>query len=138
MLKSFVTEFRSFISRGNVVDLAIGIIMGAAFTAIVTSLVQDVLMPPLGWIMGGLDFSNLFLTLNGQDYASLKAAQDAGAPTINYGIFINAIIKFVIVSFAVFWLVKAVNKFKQKEAEVPAKPTKSEELLAEIRDLLKK
>lgn len=138
MLKSFVTEFRSFISRGNVVDLAIGIIMGAAFTAIVTSLVQDVLMPPLGWIMGGLDFSNLFLTLNGQDYASLKAAQDAGAPTINYGIFINAIIKFIIVSFAVFWLVKAVNKFKQKEAEAPAKLTKSEELLAEIRDLLKK
>jgi large conductance mechanosensitive channel len=104
----------------------------------VTSLVQDVLMPPLGWIMGGLDFSNLFFTLNGQDYASLKAAQDAGAPTINYGIFINAIIKFIIVSFAVFWLVKAVNKFKQNEADAPAKITKSEELLAEIRDLLKK
>ena len=146
---SLVQEFKTFISRGNVVDLAVGIIMGAAFTAIVTSLVQDVVMPPIGWIMGGLDFSNLFialpdkLTLPGVDgaaiktYATLKAAQDAGVVTINYGIFINAIIKFLIVSWAVFWLVKLVNKIKKNEAAAPA-VSKTEVLLKEIRDLLKK
>ena len=136
-----VQEFKSFISRGNVVDLAVGIIMGAAFTAIVTSLVQDVIMPPIGWVMGGLDFSNLFLTLNGEHYASLKAAQDAGAPTINYGIFVNAVIKFLIVSWAVFWLVQGVNRIKKAdEAAEKASPklSKSEELLIEIRDALKK
>lgn len=146
---SLVNEFKTFISRGNVVDLAVGIIMGAAFTAIVTSLVQDVVMPPIGWIMGGLDFSNLFIALPDKlvlpgtegatlkTYATLKAAQDAGVVTINYGIFINAIIKFLIVSWAVFWLVKLVNKIKKNEAAAPA-ATKSEVLLEEIRDLLKK
>ncbi len=137
MFKNLAEEFKGFISRGNVIDLAVGIIMGAAFTAIVTSLVQDVIMPPIGWAMGGLDFSNFFISLKGGDFANLKAAQDAGAPTINYGLFINAIIKFLIVSFAVFWLVKAVNKLKKNEAKTAA-PTKSEELLTEIRDLLKK
>lgn len=151
MFKNFATEFRSFISRGNVVDLAVGIIMGAAFTAIVTSLVQDVILPPIGWIMGGLDFSNLFVQLpdklalplpGGEPmvdkmYNTLKAAQDAGVVTVNYGLFINAIIKFLIVSFAVFWLVKGVNRLKKAEEAAPAKVTKSEELLQEIRDLLK-
>ncbi len=134
---ALVSEFKAFISRGNVVDLAVGIIMGAAFTAIVTSLVQDVIMPPIGWVMGGLDFSNYFLSLNGESYASIKAAQDAGAPTINYGLFINAVIKFLIVSWAVFWLVKLVNKIKKAEEAAP-KVTKTEELLADIRDLLAK
>ena len=134
---ALVSEFKAFISRGNVVDLAVGIIMGAAFTAIVTSLVQDVIMPPIGWVMGGLDFSNYFLSLNGGSYASIKAAQDAGAPTINYGLFINAVIKFLIVSWAVFWLVKLVNKIKKAEEAAP-KVTKTEELLADIRDLLAK
>ena len=134
---ALVSEFKALISRGNVVDLAVGIIMGAAFTAIVTSLVQDVIMPPIGWVMGGLDFSNYFLSLNGESYASIKAAQDAGAPTINYGLFINAVIKFLIVSWAVFWLVKLVNKIKKAEEAAP-KVTKTEELLADIRDLLAK
>lgn len=137
---AIVQEFRKFISRGNVIDLAVGIIMGAAFTAIVNSLVQDVIMPPIGWAMGNLDFSNFFLALNGGDYPSLKAAQDAGAPTLNYGIFINAIIKFIIVSWAVFWLVKVVNRIKSAETKeaAAAPPTKEEVLLTEIRDLLAK
>ena len=137
MLAKYASEFRSFISRGNVIDLAVGIIMGAAFTAIVNSLVQDVIMPPIGWLMGNLDFSSFFLALNGEHYANIKAAQDAGAPTVNYGLFINAVIKFVIVSFAVFWLVKLVNRIKKADAAVPAAPTKTEELLSEIRDVLK-
>jgi len=142
-VKNTVTEFKSFISRGNVIDLAVGIIMGAAFTAIVTSLVQDVVMPPIGWAMGGLDFSSFFIALNGESYPTLKAAQDAGAPTINYGLFINAIIKFLLVAWAVFWLVKVVNKIKKADdaaaaAAPPPPPTKSEALLSEIRDLLAK
>lgn len=144
----FVQEFREFISRGNVIDLAVGIIMGAAFTAIVTSLVQDVIMPPIGWIMGGIDFSNLFVALPNKltavmdgtamkTYSSVKAAQDAGLVTINYGLFINAIIKFMIVAWAVFWLVKVVNRVKKADAKAPAN-TKEEILLTEIRDLLAK
>lgn len=128
-------EFKTFISRGNVIDLAVGIIMGAAFTAIVNSLVSDVIMPPIGMLIGGLDFSNLFLSLSGGDYANLKAAKDAGAATINYGIFINAIIHFIIVSFAVFILVRQVNRFRSLPTETA--PSASEVLLREIRDLLK-
>ena len=136
-------EFTKFIARGNVIDLAVGIIMGAAFTAIVTSLVGDIIMPPIGVILGGVDFSNLFLTLRGGPFPSLAAAQQAGAATINYGVFINAIIKFVIVALAVFLLVKQVNKLQQllireeKKEEAKAGPSKSEVLLTEIRDLLK-
>lgn len=129
-------EFREFISRGNVLDLAVGIIIGAAFTSIVNSLVNDILMPPIGFIMGGIDFSNHFISLSGGDYASLKAAQDAGAATINYGLFINAIVKFVIVAFAVFILVKQVNRFRRKEAEKAPAMSKQEILLTEIRDAL--
>lgn len=142
-------EFKSFIARGNVIDLAVGIIMGAAFTAIVTSLVQDVIMPPIGWAMGGLDFSNYFFNpadpLSEKVYASLEEARKAGAPVIAYGAFINAVIKFVIVATAVFVLVKNVNKLQQKlhrEQKAgnapPAAPTPTEALLTEIRDLLKK
>ena len=137
MFTKYASEFRAFISRGNVIDLAVGIIMGAAFTAIVNSLVQDVILPPIGWLMGNLDFSSFFLALNGEQYPTIKAAQEAGAPTINYGMFINAVIKFIIVSFAVFWLVKLVNRIKKADAAVPVAPTKTEELLTEIRDALK-
>ena len=135
---SVVKEFKQFISRGNVVDLAVGIIMGAAFTTIVNSLVNDIIMPPIGKAMGGLDFSNYFVTLSDGTYATLKAAKDAGAATINYGIFLNAVLNFLIVAAAVFFLVKQVNRFRKQEEATPAAPTTSERLLSEIRDLLKK
>lgn len=134
---SILNEFKAFISRGNVIDLAVGIIIGAAFTAIVSSLVGDIVMPVIGWLMHGIDFSNFFVALNGEGYASLKAAKDAGAPVIAYGQFINAVINFLIVSFVIFTVVKQVNRFKRHEAAAPAAPTASETLLAEIRDLLR-
>jgi large conductance mechanosensitive channel len=130
-------EFKAFISRGNVIDLAVGIIIGAAFTGIVNSLVNDIIMPPIGLVLGGIDFSNLYLNLSGGSYPSLKAAQDAGAATINYGVFINAIIRFVIVAFAVFILVKQVNRLYRKPAGPPPPPPAEEVLLTEIRDILK-
>ncbi len=137
-------EFRAFIARGNVIDLAVGIIMGTAFTAIVSSLVNDVIMPPLGVLIGGIDFTNFFITLSGKGAETLSAAQATGSATLNYGVFFNAILKFVIVSFAVFILVKQVNRLqamiKSEEAAAPpppAAPSREELLLAEIRDLLK-
>ena len=135
---AFVQEFKQFISRGNVVDLAVGIIIGAAFTGIVNSLVTDIIMPPIGKIMGGIDFKDFFINLSSGDYSTLKAATDAGAATINYGLFLNQVINFLIVSFAVFVLVKQVNRFKKAQDAVPVPPSKSELLLEEIRDLLKK
>lgn len=134
-------EFRDFAMRGNVIDLAVGIIIGAAFTTVVNSLVKDIIMPPIGYLMNGIDFSNFFITLTGGEYPSLKAAQDAGVVSINYGVFINAVINFLIVAFAVFILVKQVNRFRKQEAAAPAAPpapTTSEKLLTEIRDLLQK
>jgi large conductance mechanosensitive channel len=110
-------EFRDFAMRGNVIDLAIGVIIGAAFGKIVTSLVNDVLMPPLGLLLGKVDFSNLFVTLSGTHYNSLAEAKAAGAATLNYGIFINNCIDFLLVAFAVFLLVKQVNRFMPKPAE---------------------
>ena len=133
-------EFKSFIARGNVIDLAVGIIIGAAFTAIVNSLVNDIIMPPIGVVLGGIDFSNFFITLSKGTYPTLAEAQKAGAATLNYGLFINAVIKFLIVAWAVFILVKQVNRFHRKEEAAPsppAPPPKQEVLLAEIRDLLK-
>jgi len=133
-------EFREFALRGNVMDMAIGIIIGAAFGPIVKSLVNDVIMPPIGLLMGHVDFSNLFIPLNGQHYASLAAAKEAGAATINYGVFINTIINFIIVVFAVFFLVKVMNAAKRKEEEAPKAPPAppaDEILLTEIRDILK-
>jgi len=130
-------EFRDFAMRGNVIDLAIGIIIGAAFTTVVNSLVKDIIMPPIGYIMNGIDFSNFFVVLKGDTYASLKAAQDAGAVTVNYGVFINAVINFLIVAFAVFILVKQVNRFRKEAPPAPPAPTTSEKLLMEIRDALK-
>lgn len=135
---SWVAEFRAFIMRGNVVDLAVGIIIGAAFTGIVSSLVKDIFNPFLGLLTGGLDFSNLFIPLNGQHYASLAEAQHAGAATVNIGLFLNAIIQFLIVSFAIFWVVKGLSRLQaKKDAGPPPGPTPTEALLSEIRDLLK-
>ncbi len=133
---SWLSEFQSFILRGNVVDLAVGIIIGAAFTTIVNSLVKDIFTPLLGLLIGGIDFSNFFVTLRGPVQPTLDAAQKAGAVTLNIGVFLNAVIQFVIVAFAIFWLVKAVSRLQRKDAFAPAAPTTSEKLLAEIRDAL--
>jgi large conductance mechanosensitive channel len=133
-------EFHEFAMRGNVVDLAVGIILGAAFTTIVNSLVNDIIMPPIGLLIGGIDFSSFFVTLKGSSYPTLEAAKAAGAVTMNYGLFINAIIRFVIVAFAIFILVKQINRLKHEEPAAPAappEPPRQEVLLAEIRDLLK-
>jgi large conductance mechanosensitive channel len=119
-------EFKTFALRGNVLDLAIGIIIGTAFGKIITSLVNDVLMPPIGLLLGKVDFSNLFIDLSGQGYPSLAAAQAAGAPTINYGLFINSVIDFVIVAFVIFLLVRQVNRLTAPPAQAPAAPTTKE------------
>ncbi len=118
-------EFKEFVVRGNVLDLAVAVIIGGAFGKIVTSFVNDVLMPPIGLLLGGVDFANLFISLNGQAYASLADAQAAGAPTINYGVFLNTVIDFVIVAFVIFLIVKAANKTKKQEP-APAAPTTRE------------
>ena len=132
-----LNEFKKFAVRGNVIDLAVGIIIGTAFTAIVNSLVNDLLMPPLGLVIGGIDFSDFFLTIKGGGHETLAAAKAAGDVTINYGLFLNSIIKFVIVAFAVFLLVRQINKLAGPKDAAPAAPPKSELLLEEIRDLLK-
>ena len=112
----FVSEFKEFAMKGNVLDMAVGIIIGVAFGAIVSSLVKDVIMPPIGMIMGGINFGDLFIALDGKTYASLAAAQAAAAPTINYGLFINTIINFLIVALAIFMLIRQVNAAKKKPA----------------------
>ena len=117
-------EFKEFAMRGNVLDMAVGIIIGAAFGKIVTSFVSDVLMPPIGLLLGGLDFSSLFVNLSGKSYETLAAAKAASAPTLNYGLFLNAVIDFLIVAFAVFLVVKQVNRFRQPAPAVPAPATK--------------
>lgn len=127
-------EFKKFAMRGNVVDMAVGIIIGAAFGKIVSSLVKDVIMPPIGKLMGGVDFSSLFINLGDVAYESLAAAEKAGAPTINYGVFINTVLDFIIVALAIFMVVKGMNSLKKKEQEAPAAPTTKEcpECLSEI------
>ena len=134
----WLSEFQAFIMRGSVVDLAVGLIIGVAFTGVVNSLVKDIFNPVIGLLIGGIDFSNLFVPLNGQHYDSLEAARRANAPTMNIGIFINTIIQFLIVGFAIFWTIKALSRLHLTEAKKPPPgPTKSEVLLEEIRDLLK-
>ena len=135
-----IKEFREFAVKGNAIDLAVGVVIGAAFGSIVGSLVKDIIMPPIGYISGGIDFSNYFVNLSGGEYATLKAATDAGAATINVGVFINTVINFLIVAVAIFLMVKCINRMRRKEEEAPASPpppSKEEVLLAEIRDLLK-
>ncbi|WP_439650176.1 large conductance mechanosensitive channel protein MscL [Isoalcanivorax beigongshangi] len=139
-----MSEFKEFAVKGNVVDMAVGIIIGGAFGTIVQSLVNDIIMPPVGLLLGGVDFSELFLVLQGDGvYATLADAQAAGAVTINYGAFINNVVSFLIVAFAVFMLVKTVNRMKRKEEAVeapaaPAAPAEEVVLLREIRDSLRK
>lgn len=132
-------EFKEFAMRGNVVDMAVGIIIGAAFGKIISSLVKDVIMPPIGMLMGSVDFSQLYINLSDTVYKSLALAQEAGAPTINYGIFLNHVLDFLIVAFAIFMVIRGMNKLKKKEEEKPAEPPKPSEevkLLTEIRDAL--
>jgi large conductance mechanosensitive channel len=117
-------EFKEFVMRGNVVDLAVAVILAGAFGKIVTSFVNDILMPPIGMLLGGVDFTNLYISLNGQTYASLAAAQAAGAPTINYGIFLTTIIDFIIVAFVIFLIVRTMNRMKAQPA--PAEPVTKE------------
>ncbi len=132
-------EFKEFAMRGNVMDMAVGIIIGGAFGKIVASMVNDVIMPPIGLLMGGVDFSNLFVSLDGTAYPSLDAAKEAGAATLNYGAFIQSVVDFVIVAFAIFMMVKWMNNLQKKEEAAPAPPpSKEEKLLTEIRDLLAK
>ncbi len=134
-------EFKEFAMRGNVMDMAIGIIIGAAFGKIVSSFVNDVLMPPIGMLMGGVNFHELFYTLSGEQAATLAAAKEAGAVTINYGSFIQTVIDFIIIAFVIFMVIRAMNNAKRKEEEAPKAPPappKQEVLLKEIRDLLKK
>jgi len=116
-----LSEFKTFILRGNVVDLAVGVIIGASFGAIVTSLVNDVVMPPVGRLLGGVDFKDFFISLSGPSYPTLAAAKAAGAPTLNYGLFLNAVINFVIVSFAIFLLIQQVNRLFPKPAPAAAR-----------------
>jgi len=138
-------EFKEFAVKGSVLDMAVGIIVGAAFGTIVRSLVNDILMPPVGLLLGGADFTDLFLTVSGGEpagpYATLAAAQEAGAVTVNYGVFANALISFLIVAFSVFLVVRGFNRMRRKEeaeeaAPAPPEPSPEEKLLTEIRDLL--
>ncbi len=138
---SMLKEFKEFAMKGNVLDMAVGIIIGAAFGKIVSSLVNDVIMPPIGRLMGNVDFSSLFINLSWDKgpFRSLAEAKAAGAATLNYGVFLNTVLDFIIVAFAIFMMIKAINMAKRKAAEAPAPsaPSGEEKLLTEIRDLLK-
>ncbi len=131
-------EFKEFAMKGNMVDMAVGIIIGGAFGKIISSLVSDVIMPPIGKMMGGVDFKDMYLNLSDGTYPSLDAAKEAGAVTLNYGVFFNTLIDFLIIAFAIFVVVKQINNMKKKEEAKPTPPPKQEVLLEEIRDLLKK
>ncbi|MEZ4287666.1 MAG: large conductance mechanosensitive channel protein MscL [Polyangiales bacterium] len=131
-------EFKEFALKGNVVDMAVGIIIGGAFGKIVSSLVNDVIMPPIGKMMGGVNFANLYYNLSDTAYNSLDEAVKAGAPIVKYGVFIQSVLDFIIVAFTIFLVVKQMNRFKKEEAAAPAEPPKEQVLLEEIRDLLKK
>jgi large conductance mechanosensitive channel len=134
-------EFKEFALRGNMVDMAVGIIIGAAFSTIVRSLVDDIIMPPIGVLTGGVDFSNLFITLGSGSYDSLAQAREAGAATLNVGVFINNVISFLIVALALFMVIKAMNQLRRKQEEAPQTeppPSREVQLLEEIRDALVK
>lgn len=130
-------EFREFAVKGNAVDLAVGVVLGAAFGGIVTSLVDDVLMPPLGYLLGGVDFTNLFWTLGPEQYETLEAAEEAGAATLNYGNFIQSIVSFLLIAIALFLLIRAINRLRREKEPAPAPATPEDVvLLREIRDAL--
>ena len=133
----WVAEFRAFILRGSVVDLAVGIIVGSAFTSIVGSLVKDIFTPVIGMLLGGVDFTNIFITLKGPHEPTLAAAKAAGAATMNIGVFLNEVVSFLIVAFVIFWVVKLLTRLRLRSVEAAAGPTPTEALLTEIRDLLK-
>jgi large conductance mechanosensitive channel len=135
---SMMKEFREFAVKGNAFDLAVGVVLGAAFGRIVTSLVDDILMPPLGFLFGGVDFNNLFWTLGPVEYATLEAAKEAGAATINYGSFIQSIVSFLLVAFALFLFIRAMNRLRREKEEPGTPPSVPEDvaLLREIRDSL--
>jgi large conductance mechanosensitive channel len=133
----WVDDFKAFIMRGNVVDLAVGVVIGAAFTGIVGSLVKDIITPLIGLLTGGVDFSNHFIILKGAPAATLAEAQKAGDVTINYGLFLNAVLNFLIVAAAIFWLVRLIEKIHKAPAPAAPVPTPTELLLTEIRDVLK-
>ena len=137
-IMSLLKEFRDFAMKGPVIDLAIGVIIGAAFGKIVSALVNNVIMPPIGLLLGRVDFSNLFLNLSGQPAGSVKEAAEKGVPVLAYGLFLNTVIEFLIIAFVLFLVIKQVNRFKKPAPDpVPAGPSAEEKLLAEIRDLLK-
>ena len=127
-MKKIINEFKEFAMKGNVIDMAVGIIIGAAFGKIVSSFVSDIMTPPLGKLMGNVDFSNLFFCLSAEQYPTLEAAKAAGVATINYGIFINTVIDFLIVAFAIFLMVKQVNRFRKEPVPdaLPVEPTEKE------------
>lgn len=138
---SFIQEFKQFAMRGNVVDLAVAVVIGGAFGKIIDSLVKDVVMPPVGALLGGVDFKHLYVDLSGAGYATMEAAETAGAPLLKYGAFINSMVDFFIIALAIFVAVKAINSLKRKEEAPPAAPAAPPEdilLLREIRDSLKK
>ncbi|PZD95472.1 large conductance mechanosensitive channel protein MscL [Paenibacillus sambharensis] len=123
---SFLQEFKKFAVRGNVIDLAVGVIVGGAFGRIVTSLVEDIIMPPIGLLLGGVSFSDLFFTLDGTDYASLAEAKASSSPVVAYGQFINTVINFIIIAFSVFLMVKTINRLRSQEPELPPEPTEKD------------
>ena len=140
-MRGMLQEFKEFALRGNMVDMAVGIIIGAAFSTIVRSLVDDIVMPPLGVLTGGVDFTNMFISLDGESYASLAQAKEAGAPTINFGVFVNNVISFAIVAFVLFMVIKAMNRLRRTQEEEPSKeppPSREVQLLQDIRDALVK
>lgn len=138
---NIIREFKEFAVRGNVVDMAVGVIIGGAFGKIVSSLVQDVVMPPIGMLLGGVNFKSLYLDLSGGHYASLEAAEKAGAPVVKYGAFLNTVVDFALIALVIFLAVKAINRLKREEVAAPAEPPPTPEdiiLLREIRDALNK
>ncbi|WP_324680092.1 large conductance mechanosensitive channel protein MscL [Hymenobacter sp. GOD-10R] len=137
---SFIAEFKEFVSKGNVLDLAVGVIIGAAFSKIVDSMVNDILMPVVGLANHGKDFKDAFLTLNSESYGTLEQAKAAGAATLNYGLFLNAVLNFLIIAFVIFWVVKLANYFRRPAPTLPVpvlQLTKDQMLLMEIRDSLR-
>ena len=136
-----IQEFREFAVKGNAIDMAVGVIVGGAFGKIVSSLVDDVIMPPIGLLMGGVDFNNLFLNLGSGEYATLAAAKAAGSPTLNYGSFLQTVVNFLIIAWVIFLMVRTINRLRHREEEAPpapAAPLEEVVLLREIRDALRK